>query len=398
MNRTISFITKMMFTAFMIVMTACSSDDKGTQALTVQVKVTMPDGFKADAIYAGHEVSLGKYTAITDATGTATFEGVIPDVYNISTSYEITAEEYKNMTGNEPQNEDYIISGSLLNQTIATESTITLQTNISVKQSLIISKIYYAGTKDHNEKRYTAGQYIEFFNNSDKTINIAGLYFGMLESDNTPAYLLGKTPEYIYLKQIFRFPSNGHTEIEPGKSVIVTNSAFNHSENNEIDLSDADFEAKDNKGGIKNNPETPALELIYTAFSGKSEISYINFLTGGSSSIVLFKTEEDIDAWERVYADGKSQGNQYVKMPVKYVIDGVDCLKYKTTGVDKNTKRLYNYIDAGYTNITAINGQNLEVVYRKTAKTENGRTILADTNNSSNDFAVSAEIKPREYK
>ena len=185
MNRTISFITKMMFTAFMIVMTACSSDDKGTQALTVQVKVTMPDGFKADAIYAGHEVSLGKYTAITDATGTATFEGVIPDVYNISTSCEITAEEYKNMTGNEPKNEDYIISGSLLNQTIATESTITLQTNISVKQSLIISKIYYAGTKDHNEKRYTAGQYIEFFNNSDKTINIAGLYFGMLESDNT---------------------------------------------------------------------------------------------------------------------------------------------------------------------------------------------------------------------
>ena len=85
-------------------------------------------------------------------------------------------------------------------------------------------------------------------------------------------------------------------------------------------------------------------------------------------------------------------------MPVKYVIDGVDCLKYKTTGVDKNTKRLYNYIDAGYTNITAINGQNSEVVYRKTAKTENGRTILADTNNSSNDFAVSAEIKPREYK
>lgn len=96
MNRTNSFITKMMFTAFMIGMTACSSNDKGTQALTVQVKVAMPDGFKTDAIYAGHEVNLGKYTAITDATGTATFEGVIPDVYNISTSCEITAEEYKN--------------------------------------------------------------------------------------------------------------------------------------------------------------------------------------------------------------------------------------------------------------------------------------------------------------
>ena len=77
----------------------------------------------------------------------------------------------------------------------------------------------------------------------------------MLESDNTPAYLLGKTPEYIYLKQIFRFPSNGHTEIEPGKSVIVTNSAFNHSENNEIDLSDADLKQKIIKAVLKITPK-----------------------------------------------------------------------------------------------------------------------------------------------
>ena len=113
MNRTISFITKMMFAAVTVIMAACSSDDNATQALTVQVKVSMPEGFKSDILYTGHTVTMGKYTAITNEKGIATFEGVIPDLYDISTSCEITAEEYEEMTGNDPQNENYVISGSL---------------------------------------------------------------------------------------------------------------------------------------------------------------------------------------------------------------------------------------------------------------------------------------------
>lgn len=111
MNRTISFITKMMFAAVTVIMAACSSDDNATQALTVQVKVSMPEGFKSDILYTGHTVTMGKYTAITNEKGIATFEGVIPDLYDISTSCEITAEEYEEMTGNDPQNENYVISG-----------------------------------------------------------------------------------------------------------------------------------------------------------------------------------------------------------------------------------------------------------------------------------------------
>ena len=68
MNRTISFITKMMFAAVTVIMAACSSDDNATQALTVQVKVSMPEGFKSDILYTGHTVTMGKYTAITNDT------------------------------------------------------------------------------------------------------------------------------------------------------------------------------------------------------------------------------------------------------------------------------------------------------------------------------------------
>ena len=130
MNRTISFITKMMFAAATVVMAACSSDDNATQALTVQVKVSMPEGFKSDIQYADRTVTMGKYTATTNEKGIATFEGVIPDLYDISTSCEITAEEYAEMTGNETQNENYVISGSLLKYTVGSSTTIELQTSI----------------------------------------------------------------------------------------------------------------------------------------------------------------------------------------------------------------------------------------------------------------------------
>lgn len=235
------------------------------------------------------------------------------------------------MTGNDPQNENYVISGSLLKYTVGSSTTIELQTSISAKQSIVISKVYYAGTKDNNNKNYLAGKYIEFFNNSDQTVDIAGLYFGLVESESTPAYTLGSTPEYIYLKQIYRFPSNGVTEVAPGASIIVANSAIDHTGNNEVDLSKADFEAKDTQGKTTNNPATPAVELIYTTFP---TISNMNLVQGGPCSVVLFSTDEDVTSWETVYVDGKDKGSKFVKTPVKYIMDGVECLKNKSTGVE----------------------------------------------------------------
>lgn len=396
MNKIFITIATTLLAVMAMMMTACSSDNNDSaQALTVRVQVSMPDEVTNGAAYAGHTVTMGKYTATTDAKGIATFENVIPDVYDISTSADVTADEYKTMTGKEPARENYIISGTLLKQTVSSADIITMKTTLSGKESVVISKVYYAGTKDNNEKRYVAAQYIELFNNSDKPVNIAGLYIGLVESESSPAYTLGSTPGYIYLKQIFRIPADAPKEVEAGSSIVITNSAIDHTANNDVDLSGADYEAKDTSGKITNNPKTPALELVYSAFSA---ISNINFLTGGASSIVLFQTNEDTQTWERVYKEGASKGSQYVKAPTQYVIDGVECLKNEKTGVDVNSKRLYDYIDAGYTYIEAINGQTGEVVYRKKADTTGGRTVLADTNNSSNDFAVATDIKPREYK
>lgn len=399
MKRIISFIERMLCVAFVAVfMLSCSSDDDDTQLLTLQVQVLLPDGFTGTG-NADQTVVLTKgeqtYTAQTNEQGIATFMKIIPDVYDVTTSWEISAEEYRAMTGEDVQNVNYTISGSLMSQTIISETTIQLKTVASAKQSLIISKIYYAGSKDLNNKNYLAGKYLEFYNNSDEVVDIAGLYFGLVESDNTPAYMLGATPDYLYLKQIFRFPNTGRTKIQPGETVLVANSAIDHSSagEKEKDLSTADFEAKDTKN--TNNPATPGLELIYTSFAS---ITSMNLIQSGPCSVVLFSTTENVDNWERVYKEGASKGTLFVKLPVKFVMDGIECLKLRTTGVDVNEKRLYDYIDAGFANIQAVSGYNGEVIYRKIAKTENGRAILMDTNNSSNDCAVTDNIDIRAYK
>lgn len=91
---------------------------------------------------------------------------------------------------------------------------------------------------------------------------------------------------------------------------------------------------------------------------------------------------------------------QYLAIPKRYVMDGVDILKYKPAGVDVATKRLNNDIDAGYGFVYAANGYNSEVLYRRVSRQTggSGQHILQDTNNSSSDFGRSTTINIREYE
>jgi hypothetical protein len=180
--------------------------------------------------------------------------------------------------------------------------------------------------------------------------------------------------------------------------VLLTNSATDHSDVNEFeyDLTDADFESKDETGKTMNNPAVPAL---ITSFSVFAKNATMNLMQGGPCGIILFRTTENINDWPHTYDYGKTTGSlYYLCVPKRVILDGVDYLKNKATGVDVSSKRLYADIDAGYTNIEAISGYTGEVVYRRTASiAADGHKILMDTNNSLNDFKVSTTIKPRQY-
>jgi len=404
MNKLFAFGAALSIAAF-FGFSACSDDETeipATVGITINVQVENPKGFtgltSGQSVFLTNTEDNKTYVAITDENGVATFSDMIPNVYSISTSWKISSEKlfaaYEKDTI--VQSGNYLISGSVLNATITSEEIVEVPTTWALKQSLLISKVYHAGSKDNNNKNYIAGSFIELYNNGDESVDIAGYYLALSESNATPAYILkgenaseNATQDFVYVKQIFRFPNEGHHELQPGEHIVIANSAINHqtSAANDFDLSAADFEAKDEKGKLTNNSDVPALELLYTAFPA---ISNMNLTKGGPASVVIFKTDEDVTAWEEVYADGKTSGTLQKKMPSKYIIDGVDILKYKNDGtVNADYKRLWDFIDAGFTNIKSVGGNDSQVNYRKLEKLEDGRAVLKDSNNSSEDWDVS---------
>lgn len=384
---------------------SCVNYSDATQETTVGVQIVVPEELSG-ADLSGHEVVLQlgnrQMTSTTDKEGVAIFTDIIPDVYDISCSWQLSAEEYRQLTGDLQVVSGATISGSVNSHLINTEETILLPTILSIDRDIIIGKIYYAGSKDNNNRTYMAGKYIELYNQSDSEVDVSGLYLGLVEAESKQAYTLENLHDafadsVVLLKQVFRIPGNAAFSVAASGTVLIVNSAIDHRNGNDMenDLTGADFEVKDASGRTQNNPATPAMELIYTMYPS---ISSMNLVQSGPCAVVIFRTEDDVTTWPKTYAYGKTSGNQWLLLPKRYIIDGVEVLSNKATGIDVKTKRLYDDIDAGYTNINAASGWNGEVVYRKTSKhAAGGHRILTDTNNSNNDFQVSSTIKPRQY-
>lgn len=409
MNKTKHNILTTLFAGCFLALTttSCIDYDDATSETTARIQLSMPAEFTNGGDFAGHVVVMQQGTtrlsATTDAQGIATFAGIIPDVYDISCSWELTGEQYQQLTGDQQVVSGCTVSGSLNSHLIRDDQTIELATNLAINRDIIISKIYYAGSKDVNNRTYMPGKYIELFNQSNQAIDVSGLYIALIEAESTQAYTLQNLHDdyadsVVLAKQVFRIPEAQPFIVEPGGTVLLVNSATDHRDGNEMenDLSDADFEAKDVSGRTQNNPAVPALELTYTMYPS---ISNMNLVQSGPCSVAIFRTDDDVTAWSTTYPYGKTIGNQWLLIPIRHIIDAVEVLANKATGVDVSTKRLYSTLDAGYINIEAKSGWSGETVYRRTSdkRGTDGHLILVDTNNSTNDFHVSTTIKPRQY-
>lgn len=390
-------------------LSGCVDYNDEAKAISTTIQINAPVEFTSGGNLSGRTVTLtsnsgNTLTAKTDDKGMAEFNQIIPDVYTISTSWDIDQAEYTVATG-KAASEGYFatISGNSNNQLIKSDDKISLNTNLVAGASLLISKMYYAGSKDNNNKNYGAGLFFEIYNQTNSDIDVSGLYIGLIETNSTPAYTLDNLKDVykdtvVLCKQIFRIPITSSHMIAPGGTIILTNSAIDHTINgaHEFNLLNADYEAKDVTGKTVNNSATPALDLI---FNNLTNFSKMNLLNSGPNGIIIFRTKENVADFKTTYPYGKTKGNLYSLVPKKYVIDGVDILKYSATGVDLATKHMSEDIDGGYTNINAISGYNGEVIYRKTStrRGTNGHKILQDSNNSINDFQTSTTINIREY-
>ena len=143
----------------LLVMTFASCVDYSDEAtaISAKVQVTAPEEFTNGSSLEGKTVSLlnaagNKFTAKTDANGVASFSNLVPDVYTLSTSWELTPAEYAALTGDNVVNEGAVVSGNINNQLIKSQETITLSTSLAINDRLLSAKSTMQAAKITRER------------------------------------------------------------------------------------------------------------------------------------------------------------------------------------------------------------------------------------------------------
>ena len=380
---------------------SCQPENLHSTVSKLVVSVKMPSGIKEEIKFAHRTVTLRSermtYTIETNDEGVAEFKDIVPDIYNVYASWELTGDEYVAIADTLVESKAALIGGIKSKMYVFSEQTIELPTDLSLKQSLLISKVYASGTRDINNARYDADVYVEIFNNSDEIQYMDSIYLMLVEGDSPMAFPASLNPTTLHGRQVYRFPGTGKDyKVLPGKSIVIANSARNHTfvAPTSVDLQNADFEFKGTK--YPNNDNVPGMIQVYSAYIAIREI---NLQRGGINSVCLISTKDNMSSYPIDYPPGKTSGNMFMRLPSNEVFDGVEILTYKTTGVDMNSKRLQHFIDAGYMTISAAGGLNHESIERKvdTHKSTANRVYLIDTNNSQNDMINLTDPTPRKY-
>lgn len=371
-------------------------DVEKIQALntTITVNVNLPDGVPAPANYT---YKLNNFTdkieivKTGDGSGTITLDGVIPGIYTINVSAEVTTAEFT-----------YNFNGSVANKQLLTDNQkVNVDVAASKSGNILLKELYYCGSKTPSGGSYFRDQYYELYNNSNSVQYLDGLCIGNINPNlataNLPSWP-GENPDsYIYFSTIWQVPGvpqgmDGATQnypIQPGESVLIAQMADNHQRDAlnpacPVNLIGAEFETYlKSTAIIKDNPAinmkmafwpTPAYQWLVTVFGGAYAIFYPN---------------AEIDPND--YISPINSTTKCYKVSIDLVVDAVELVNDESK---MKLKRMPAVLDAGATTVGATYcGKS---VTRKIKSTlEDGRIIYQDTNNSTEDFEVADKPVPR---
>ena len=269
---------------------------------------------------------------------------------------------------------------------------------------LVFKEIYYAGSAPN----YFRDQFYEIYNNSDSILYLDGIYFAALyptaATENLPVWPESDENKYVYTDRLWKFPGSGSEyPLKPGESCVVSQFAANHqldiyNPNSPVDCSSSEFEFNMNN---KNFPDQPAYDMVHVFYNGSSAMGtvpqYLTSVFGGA--YVIFQIPENVpydpvnDKNLQTRDLSSSSTKVYAKIPIRYVLDGVEAGHNETK---VKAKRMPVVLDAGMTYVGA-SYNSLGVARKKIGENEDGTPILQDTNNSTDDFDRGVKPMLRRY-
>ncbi|MEJ5145099.1 DUF4876 domain-containing protein [Sphingobacterium sp. MYb388] len=381
-------------------------------------------------------------SAKVDSKGIARFDYVSNGKYDIQVSKRFSSEAYELAFGQSSENE-VTFNAAATSYRIGISAGSVTNLSLILRQSVtgdwVIKQLYYAGS-DLYKAASLRDNFFEIYNNSDKVLYADSLcmmfVYGRLSTTYRAADKLlesgqfdwtkaaGTAPapnnantDYLYAQAIYMFPGDGKTyAVQPGQGIIVARSAINHkapftNKNGKVyqvsrpdltvDLSIADFEVittpyleEGESGSLIDIPTAGKKSLIVIQKFGKT-MMMDNI---GRIGYALFKAPADIHSWPK-YAEVKESTIEgktlYTQVPKKYIIDAVET--QPNTADRRLPKKLSAELDAGFT-YSPLGSYSSQAVIRKIKEVRNGRRILEDTNNSSNDFESIMPAIPGGFK
>lgn len=259
----------------------------------------------------------------------------------------------------------------------------------------VIKEIFFTGTQTPEGDAYHGDKYFIIQNNSDEVLYADGLVIA--ESLFTTTGKNDYTPDIMdqafTTEKVLLIPGNGQEyAIEPGESFTIANNAINHIpwNPNSLDLSGAKFELEMLANLDVDNPDVPNLINVFKPMLMHDR---------GFKSYVIAKLELAPDefkvqnkyTYEYTRSDIKMSKEAY-KIPNEWIIDAVNL------SVEAEFQWIVTSpsIDMSWTYVGTVDKDKTRygksVIRKVLSTTPDGREILKDTNNSTEDFE--AEAKP----
>lgn len=387
-----------------MMMCACTdirnTDPYGDNLNILTICAVYPQGHE-DAAREGVEVNVedmnnaSRYTAATDASGTAVFR--IPNgIYRINMSDRQESDIYNGSA------DKFVVNGG--------SAELKLKLLHSRSGSIVIKEIYCGGClKLPQEGTYQADQYFILHNNDFNVQYLDGLCFGTLSPYNSnganpwltkdPATGESILPDFLPIIQaVWQFPGDGDDfPLQPGEDAVVcVRGAIDHTVQYplSVNLNKEGYFVCYNNTYFPNTTYHPApgdristdryIDVVIK--TGKAN-AYT--LSNSSPTLVLFKAEgmtiqEFVGVTDNMTPVPGSLSDYVVKVPFEWVVDAVEVFDARSAN---NTKRLIPSLDAGYVLQTdTYLGRSLMRRVDEAMTESAGYEVLADTNNSLNDF------------
>ena len=374
---------------------ACTDDDK-VKITEFTLTLTEPEDLNVTSISDLHvtfkNVNTGKQTTNT-MTGTTGKITLNEGLYNITVEGKMNyIVDEKTVEG---QVKGYKESVNLVGTTSADNIKLLL---FNSKADFVIEEVYFAGSTTPEGKQYLADQYIKIYNNSDSVLYADGLV--ILESAFKTSQKYDYTPDVMsqamVVQSVYAIPGNGKDyPIQPGESLLICDKAIDHREanSNSFDLSNADFEWYDDsdKNPDIDNPQVTNLDKIYS-----SSLTTWSLHNQGLCAYAIARLQVNKETFlkdYRYHADyifiNPMTIDRY-QVPNAWIIDAVN--------ISNKAQYAWNVVDAsldmGFTYCGEVasdkNRYNKSVRRKVLSTTPDGRKILKDTNNSTEDFEAKA--------